>query len=368
MRSATSVRLLVLAAVAVVTACVDVPESLTRPRVGTVTLVAGANQVTQVGSEAVTPQLRVLGPDGQALSGLEVRYSTSRASASVTPAIVRTDSLGIAQPAVWTVSTVPGQDTLLAVLVGVGTYRFIATVTPPCTATASLIVGDSVNGTVSAAGCLTGGGRRATAYQVSGPVLSLPYSVLVRMTGAGYRGRVDLQANGVTLASTSFDTTTVVPNRAQFAVFLPARPYTLLAEAELPASTGSFGMQTQGSVIVSGCAGSVFIVPGGASTQSIAADACQVRDQAGSIYYGHRYRIRLSSGQRMVVRMNSITLTPFILVVDGSGTVVAQNNVGTPNSVAVEFIAPASAFYVILGVSVASPITTGGPYTISVDP
>ena len=250
-------RLLVVALVLTSGACVDVPQAVLRPRVGAVDLVQGNNQVTQVGSEAVTPQIRVLAPDSTPLRGIEVRYSVTGAGGSVAPATVRTDSLGVAQPRVWSVRSTPGPDTLVAIVVGVGTYRFIATVTPPCVGGASVVVGDSVNGLVTTTGCLTGGGRRATTYQLTGAVVGAPYSTVVRMTGAGYRGRVDLQQNGRPIATSAFDTT--AGNRSGLAVFLPSGAVTMLAQAELPASTGAFGLATAGPVTITGCPRNVFI-------------------------------------------------------------------------------------------------------------
>jgi hypothetical protein len=360
-------RPVVLAALVGGAACVDVPQDFVRPRVGSVTLVGGANQVTQVGSDAVPPQLRVLGPDSLPIAGLEVRYTAVGAGSSVSPAVVRTDSLGIAQPGAWTVSSIVGQDTLLAVVVGVGTYTFTATVTPPCVGATTLVAGDSVNGQVNNAGCLTSGGRRATAYQLTGPTPTLPYGALLRMTGASYRGRVDLQVNGVPLATSAFDTAT--NNTATILAFLPPTTVTLLAQADVAGSTGNFTLATRPNPTYVGCMDNAFLVPGGSTSQTIDSDACPFLDSNGSTYYAHTYRVRLATRQRIVIRMNSVAINCFLLVLDPSGqTVLSQDDVGTVNSVALEFTAPRTGYYLIAALSTLTPRSTGGPYAISVDP
>lgn len=364
-----ALRLVVFSALVGAAACVDVPQAVVRPRVGSVTLIAGANQVTQVGSDATIPRLRVLGPDSLPMRGLEVRYTAVDSGSSVTPAIVRTDSLGIAQPDSWTVSSVPGQDTLLAVVVGVGTYKFIVTVTPPCLGTTTAIVGDSINGQVTAAGCLTSGGRRTTAYQLAGPVPSLPHGATIRMTGANYRGRVDLQLNGVPLASTSFDTSTAAPNTASMVAFLAPGTVTMLAQADAAGSTGNFGLQTLPSPVYTGCMENAFIMRGGTSTQTIDASACAFRDATGATYYAHVYRVRVGAGQRIVVRMSSTVINCFILILDPQGVnVLTQNNAGTVNATALQFTATATGYYLISALSTLTPLSVGGPYSISVDP
>ncbi len=362
-------RLLGSAVLAIGAACVDVPLDLVRPRVGSVTLISAATQVTQVSSEAVNPQLRVLGPDSLPLRGIEVRFATPNEGASVTPAIVRTDSLGIAQPFAWTVSGTPGTDTLVATVVGVGAYRFLATVTPPCVGTTPALVGDSINGAVTTSGCLTGGGRRATAYLLTNPAPTLPYSVVMRMTGTGYRGRIDLQRNGLPIASSVFDTSTTPATRSGLSVFLPPGGVTLLAQSETPASTGAFGLQTSGAVIYVGCANNVFLVPGASSTQSIDDTGCQFRDANGSTYYAHRYRIRMAAGQRIVARMSSTTLSCFMLLLDPSGeNILVQENFGTTAASTLAFVAPSTGYYVLATLSASAPRAVGGPYTVSVDP
>ncbi len=368
MRSA-ALRLVVLAALAGGAACVDVPQSVVRPRVGSVTLIGAANQVTQVGTDATVPQLRVIGPDSLPMAGLEVRYTAVDAGSSVTPAIVRTDSLGFAQPSSWTVGLVPGQDTLLATVVGVGTYTFVVTVTPPCVGTTTTIVGDSINGQVTSAGCLTSGGRRATAYQLTSSVPSLPYGTTIRVTGAGYRGRVDLQRNGVPIASTSFDTSTVAPNTASMIAFLAPGTVTMLAQAEVAGSTGNFGLQTLGAPVYTGCMENAFIMAGATSTQTIDTSACQFIDGSGQTYYAHVYRVRIAAGQRIVARMNSIAISCFLLVLDTQGVnVLEQTNAGTINATALQFTAPTTGYYLIAALSTATPRSVGGPYSISVDP
>ena len=367
MHASPTVRLLVVALGFTGGACVDVPLSVLRPRVGAVDLVQGNNQVTQVGSDAVIPQIRVLAPDLTPLRGIEVRYSVNGAGGSVTPSIVRTDSLGIAQPRLWSVRSTPGPDTLVAIVVGVGTYRFIATVTPPCMGGAPVVVGDSVNGLVATTGCLTGGGRRATTYQLTGAVVGAPYSTVVRMTGAGYRGRVELQQNGRAIATSAFDTT--AGNRSGMAVFLPPGAVTMLAQAELPASTGAFGLATAGPVTITACPRNVFIARGASSTQSIDDTNCTFIDNTGFLYYGQAYRVRIAASERIVVRQSSAAISCFLLVIDPSGAnVLHQVNVGTSASVSLEFTAPATGYYVIVALSSASPRSVGGPYTISVDP
>ncbi len=364
-----ALRMVVVSALLGAAACVDVPQAVVRPRVGSVTLIAGANQVTQVGSDATIPQLRVLGPDSLPMRGLEVRYTALDSGSSVTPAIVRTDSLGIAQPTSWTVSSVPGQDTLVAVVVGVGTYRFIVTVTPPCLGSTTAIVGDSINGTVSSTGCLASGGRRATAYQFTSSVPSLPHGATIRMTGASYRGRVDLQLNGAPLASTSFDTSTASPNTASMIAFLAPGTVTMLAQAETPGSTGNFGLQTLAAPVYTGCMENAFIMRGGTSTATIDTSACPFIDGSGSTYFAHVYRVRLGAGQRIVVRMNSVAINCFILILDAQGVnVLTQNNAGTVNATALQFTATAAGYYLIAALSTLTPQSVGGPYSLSVDP
>ena len=349
-------------------ACVDVPEAVLKPRVGAVQLVQGNNQVTQVGSDAVSPRLRVLRPDSSPMAGLEVRYTVSgQAGSSVLPSRVRTDSTGVAEPIIWVVRTSPGQDTLIATVVGVGAYRFIATVTPPCTGATPIAVGDSIAGAVSAVGCLTGGGRRAVAYTLNGPIGTNPYSVVMRMNGAGYRGRVDIQRNGAPVATTQFDT--VSGNTATLAAFLPGPALTVLAQAETPGATGAFGLQIAGPVTISGCSRNIFMSRGAQSTQNIDATACAFVDVSGYTYYGHAYRVRLAGGERVVARMASGALSCFILVFDQTGTTLqSQDGVGTVNAVALDFRAPTSGYYVFVALSTASPRAIGGPYTFSVDP
>ena len=366
MRSA-ALRPVVLAALLGGAACVDVPQDFVRPRVGSVTQVGGANQVTQVGSDAVPPQLRVLGPDSLPLHGLEVRFTAVSSGSSVSPAVVRTDSLGIAQPLTWTVSSMPGQDTLRAVVVGVGTYTFTVTVTPPCVGATTAIVGDSLNGQVSNAGCLTSGGRRATTYQLSNTNQTLPYGALLRMRGSSFRGRVDLQLNGFAIATSAFDTTS--GNATSAIAFLAPGPVTMLAQADVAGATGAFGLATFPNPTYVGCMANAFIMPGGSSTQTIDAAACPFLDSGGATFYAHVYRIRLTTNQRIVLRMNSLAINCFLLVLDPTGgTVLAQNNVGSVGAVALQFTAPASGYYVVAALSTLAPRSVGGPYTISVDP
>ncbi|MBI3790934.1 MAG: hypothetical protein HY275_08645 [Gemmatimonadetes bacterium] len=350
-------------------ACVDVPEDFVRPKVGSVSIIAGQSQVTTIGSDAVPPAIRLLGRDSQPLFGVEVRYSVKNAGASVFPTNVRTDSMGVAAPRVWTVSGTPGTDTLVAVVVGVGTYTFLATVTPPCAATGAIAVNDSINGAVTAAGCLTNGGRRAVGYTTQNVPTSLTYGVTLSMRGSTYKGRLELQRFGVPVATSSFDTSTAIPNRASVIAFLPGTGATVLAMAELASATGPFSLVSVGNPVVSGCEPNVFIAPGALTTQaSIDANACTITDQNGAVYYAHRYTIRLATGQRMVARMSSTAIDPYLLVIDGNGNVVAGQDVGTISSVAVDYTAPAAGYYTIAGLSTRSPRATGGPYIISVDP
>ncbi len=368
-----AVRRTILALAALAAACVDVPYDLVIPRVGSVSVVQGNNQVTTVGSDAIPPQIRVLGRDSMPLAGVEVRYTLTTAAngGTVFPASVRTDSLGIAQPTQFTVATTPGTDTLVATVVGIATYTFVVTVTPPCTATAGpLAPGDSVAGAVTTSGCLTTGGRRAVGYSLQGNPVGQPINAVMSITGTGYRGRLDLQRNGVNAATTSVDTATAIPTRARMTLFLPAtNPGTLLAMADSAGKTGPYTLTLAASPALRGCDRNVFIVPGASTLQdSVTANACSVTDNTGSVYYAHRYNIRLAAGQRIVVRMAASQIDPFLIIADALGNVLSTDNTGVTASVALQFTAPAAGTYGILAVSSRSPRAIGGPYSLSVDP
>lgn len=368
-----AVRRILLALVALGAACVDVPLDLVIPKVGSVSVLQGNNQVTTVGSDAIPPQLLVLGRDSTPLAGVEVRYTLKTAAngGSIFPAVVRTDSLGIAQPAQFTVASTPGTDTLVAVVVGIATYTFVVTVTPPCAATAgTLAPGDSVAGAVSTIGCLTTGGRRANGYALQGNPVGQPINAVMSITGATYRGRLDLQRNGVSVGSTSADTATAVPNRARMTVFLPAtNPGTLLAMADSAGKTGPYTITLAGNPQLRACDRNVFIAPGASTLQdSVTAVGCTVTDNTGSVYYAHRYNIRLAPGQRIVVRMQASQIDPFLLIADAAGNVLSTDNSGTTSSVALQFTAPVAGTYGIIAVSARAPRTIGGPYALSVDP
>ena len=144
---------------------------------------------------------------------------------------------------------------------------------------------------------------------------------------------------------------------------------TLLAQADVPAATGAFGLATAGPVTITGCPRNVFIVRGASTTQTIDDTNCVFTDNTGQPYYGQAYRVRLAGNERIVARQTSLAISCFLLVIDPSGSIVLeQNNVGTSSSVALEFLAPATGYYVIIALSSASPRSVGGPYTISVDP
>lgn len=345
-------------------ACVDVPEGLTPPKVGVVKVAAGDAQIAQVGSEvAVAPSVLVLGVDSQPIRGIEVRFAVKPGRGSVLGASRFTDSTGIARVASWTVGDTPGTDTLTATVVGVKRLLVMATVAPPCPGGATVVLGDSVMGTVVDAGCVVTGGGRAAAFTVQ-PTTNTGSIIAVR--APSFHARVVMYASGVPVA------TSIVPGDTSAAssmvTYLGAGTYTLLAQGAAAGDRGAFTVRTSSAAIYSGCLKKAFIVRSASTFQSLATDGCQYFDGSGRLYYGHDYKIRLAARSTLVATVSTVSFTPYILILNEAGTAIllSDDQIVASRSASVSFVAPYSGFFTIAVLTFA-PNTTGS-YTLSVSP
>ena len=345
--------------------CVDVEERYVAPRVGAARLLEGGSQVTQVGSDVpVAPAILVLGRDSLPVRNIEVRFSAPDSGTSVLDAVQRTDSNGIARVGRWTVSSVPGVDTLLAVVVGVKTIVVTVTVTPPCAASAAIAFGDSASGTITDGDCIYAGGRRAVALTLTGTPLTGTTGARFTISGTGYTGRVVLERSGTPQASTIGDTATP----STLLAFLGPSSYTVLATGENAANRGAFTIRTSRLTTVVGCPPRLYITRGATTAQFIDTDACPYRDSNLNPYLAHEYRIHLVRAERIVVRMNGASLGPFILVLNESAKVIlSQADVGTSTAVALAFVAPYNGYFTLAALAGATANATGA-YDLTVDP
>ena len=347
-------------------ACVDVDQNFVRPRVGVARVYEGDLQVTQIGADVnVRPAVLVLGPDSLPMPNLEVRFSSPNVGSVVLGAIQRTDSLGIARVGRWTVRPAPGVDTLRAVIVGVKTLTITSVVAPPCPASGTLAVGDSVSGSLTNGDCLYSANRRAVAYTLTG---SLVRNSNVSIVATGYVGRLALERNGIQQGTTTGDTTATTPTGSAFSVFLGSAVYTVVATGTNAADRGAFKIRSTNSSTVVGCPRRLFLTRGAATTQAIGSDGCQYRDNSLNLYFAHEYRIFLQRTERIVVRMSSLAIQPFLLVLDeDAANILYRTNIGSPTSVVLEFVAPYTGYFTIAGLSGGTPNSTGA-YTLTIDP
>ena len=350
----------------VAAAGVDVNENLVRPRVGDVRVYEGDLQVTQVGADVeVRPAVRVIGPDSLPMRNLEVRFSAPGVGSVVSGAIQRTDSNGVARVRSWTVRSTPGIDTLLAVVVGVTTLRITAIVAPPCPASGTLAVGDSVAGTITAGDCTYSGNRRAVAYTLTG---STGLGSIMSVDATGYVGRIVLERNGVQQATTLGDTTTTTATGSRFTAFLGPSVYTALATGSNATDRGAFKIRTTTVATVVGCPRRLYITRGVGTTQAIDRSGCEYLDRSLNRFYAHNYRIHLQRGERVVARMDGLTISPFLLVLDEPAeALLASNDVGTVSNVVLEFVAPYSGYFTIAALSTGAPNSVG-TYRLTIDP
>lgn len=350
------------AAIAGGASCVDVEERYVAPRVGDARVLEGDGQVTQIGSDVpIAPAILVLGRDSLPMRNIEVRFSSPDSGTTVYGPIQRTDSSGVARVSGWTVSTVPGTDTLFAVVVGVKTIVLTATVTPPCAPTGTLNFGDSTSGTLADGDCVYAGGRRAKAYALSG---TAGQGGRFTIAGTGFKGRVALELGGIQLGTTVGDTATA----DTLLVFMAGSSYTLIATAMKAADRGAFTVGSSSLTTVVGCPRRLFITRGAHATQFLDTDACVYRDINLYPYLAHEYRIHLTRGERIVVRLNGASIGPYILVLDAAASVIVnQDNVGTSTAVALAFVAPYTGYFTIAALAGSSPSTTGA-YDLTIDP
>ena len=346
-------------------ACVDVPEGLNPPKVSVVRVNAGDAQVATVGTDVpVAPSVLVLGVDSQPIRGLEVRFAVKAGRGAVAGANRFTDSTGVATVGGWTVGDTPGTDTLTATVVGVRRLVVTATVTPPCSGGATLVLGDSALGTIVDAGCLVTGGGRATAYRVQA---GTNVGTVIGIRSPSYHARVTMQAGGIPVATSIVANDTAAAS--SMVAYLGAGTYTLLAQGVAAADRGAFTVTTSNAAIYLGCLSKAFIVRGATTVQTIATDACQYTNAAGNLFYGHDYRIRLAAGSTLVATASAVGFAPYILILNASGNTIllSDDQIATPHSASVSFVAPYSGYFII-AVLAFNPAQSVGAYTLSLSP
>jgi hypothetical protein len=130
------------------------PASLLGPP-ATIEILAGAAQITPIGSPVTTPpKVRVKDFVGAVLPGISVRFTVVAGGGTVTPAVVVTGADGTATVGSWTIGPNPGTNTLQAQVEG-GTVANTVSVTGVVSSPATVTAVGTVNFVASAGQNLT---------------------------------------------------------------------------------------------------------------------------------------------------------------------------------------------------------------------
>jgi hypothetical protein len=232
----------------------------------------------------------------------------------------------------------------------------------PCEYLPPLAIGSSLDGSIDAAedcGLPEGGFADlykvvvATAQWVTFRMASEQLDPLLLLSSAAGDRRLAVNDDGFN----SLD--------SNLTILAPAGEYRLYATSFEPAEAGAYTVSfAAGPSTVTNCA-DVWVMPGVQTSQNMTTSDC--RTPSGSEnYYSEQYKIYLTAGQTVTVRMTSTEFDAYLFLLDAeTGEALAEDDDSAGGTNAeLTFTAPSDGTYVIEASSFATEET--GAYTLSI--
>lgn len=315
---------------------------------------AGDNQQARAGSPVpVAPSVIVTDATGNLVPGVVVTFVAASGGGSVTGASVTTGADGRATVGSWTLGTV-GPNTLTATAGSAGSTTFIATALDPCTSSVPYTLRTALNGTLATGDCRLSTGELIDFYQ-TGSASGLVEEFLLTSTAIdAYLVLYD--AAGRALA---FDDNGAGGNNSSIRVIAPAGQYILGASSFAAGQTGAYELSSRALPARTNCV-EAWIVPGVTFNGTLASGDCTLSNGK----YHDTYLVYLRAGQQITIMQRSTTFDTYLILTDGSGVSVAENDDGgggTDSRIA--YTAPRAGAYMIRTSSFSNGAT--GTYSLS---
>ncbi|HEU0012621.1 MAG TPA: hypothetical protein VFQ45_03020 [Longimicrobium sp.] len=329
----------------------------------TLTRVAGHAQFGLPGTAVpIAPAVRVTDGNGNPVGGVGVTFSVTGGGGSVTGANVASDASGVATlGGAWTLGP-PGVQTLAATVVGLEPVTFLASSTDPCSPVTDLQVNVEAIGSLATVDCRLESGHYVDTYRL---VLAQQ-----RHLELAYRAYDPVQGSlEVRTASRRIDLLAApfAGAGAYGRFILPAGTYYLAASSVAAGQTGFYELDAVDiSTLGVICGqGNTVVVPGVVFTDAFGPGECvSAVERVGPGNRIEEYYVEVMAGQTLTVTLASTTVDPYLVLVDASGAVVAQDDDGAGGTTAQ--ISHTSATRQWFRVEAVAGQDGGGPYTLTV--